>query len=151
MKIKLLMLSGLTALLLTGCGEIAQGTKVGQVVKVNESSGYFCKSVEVEIIRGGFNAGSGAMGGSLHFTIENNPKLVEMVKKAMIDGSEVEVDYRTEFVSFCRSDSQNTFGLDVKLVKSTETVPTTSTGDVKSELLKALKLQNEAIQKLLAN
>ena len=149
MKLKLLGLSLLATVLLTGCGEVAQGSKVGQVVKVNESSGLFCKSVEVEIIRGGFNAGSGAMGGSLHFTIENNPKMVEMVKKAMIDGSEVEVSYRQELVSFCRSDSNNTFGTDAKLVKPTETTPTATSDDVKSELLKALKLQNEAIQKLL--
>lgn len=147
MKLKLLGLSLIATVLLTGCGEIAQGSKVGQVVKVNESSGFICKSVEVEIIRGGFNAGSGAMGGSLHFTIENNPKLVEMVKKAMIDGSEVEVDYRQEFMSFCRSDSNNTFGSDVKLVKPVDGV--TTPADEKSELLKALKLQNEAIQKLL--
>ena len=150
MKLKLLGLSLLATVLLTGCGEIAQGTKVGQVVKVNEASGFFCKTVEVEIIRGGFNAGSGAMGGSLHFTIENNNKdLVDLVKKAMLDGSEVEVDYTQEFVSFCRSDSRNTFGSNVKLVKSTTTNTTVSGDDVTTEILKALKLQNEAIQKLL--
>lgn len=149
MKLKLLGLSLLATVLLTGCGEIAQGSKVGQVVKVNESSGFFCKTVEVEIIRGGFNAGSGAMGGSLHFTIENNNKdLVDLVKKAMLDGSEVEVDYTQEFMSFCRSDSHNTFGSNVKLVK-TATPTTVSGDDVTTEILKALKLQNEAIQKLL--
>ena len=147
MKLKLLGLSLITTVLLTGCGEVAQGSKVGQVVKVNESSGLFCKSVEVEIIRGGFNAGSGAMGGSLHFTIENNPKMVEMVKKAMIDGSEVEVDYRQEFMSFCRSDSQNTFGDDIKLVKPVASSVTPA--DEKAALLQALKLQNEAIQKII--
>lgn len=148
MKLKLLGLSLIATVLLTGCGEIAKGSKVGQVVKVNESSGFLCKSVEVEIIRGGFNAGSGAMGGSLHFTIEDDKELVDIVKKAMLDGSEVEVDYRQEFMSFCRSDSHNTFGTDVKLVKPT-TNTTVAGVDVKTEILKALKLQNEAIQKLL--
>lgn len=149
MKLKLLGLSLLATVLLTGCGEVAQGTKVGQVVKVNEASGLMCKTVEVEIIRGGFNAGSGAMGGSLHFTIEDDKELVDLVKKAMLDGSEVEVNYRQEFATFCRSDSNGTFGTNVKLVKSTTTNTTVSGDDVTTEILKALKLQNEAIQKLL--
>lgn len=147
MKLKLLGLSLIATVLLTGCGEIAKGSKVGQVVKVNESSGFLCKSVEVEIIRGGFNAGSGAQGGSLHFTIENNPKAVEAVKQAMLDGSEIEVNYRTEFATLCRSDSYNTFGDDIKLVKPVASSVTPA--DEKAALLQALKLQNEAIQKII--
>jgi hypothetical protein len=148
-KLKLIGLASLTTILLSGCGEVAKGSKIGQVVKVNEASGLFCKTVEVEIIRGGFNSGSGAQGGSLHFTIENNQKNVELVKQAMLDGSEIEVNYRTEFATFCRSDSQNTFGDEVKLVKSTVSHIQPDSGDITTELLKALKLQNEAIQKLI--
>lgn len=146
--IKIIGLSLIGCILLSGCGEVARGSKIGQVVKVNEASGVFCKTVEVEIIRGGFNSGTGAMGGSLHFTIENNPKNVELVKKAMLDGSEVEVNFRTEFGTFCRSDSGNTFADDVKIVKTENSAANTTT-DVRDEILKALKLQNEALQKLL--
>lgn len=149
MKLKLLGLSLLASVLLTGCGETARGTKIGQVVKVNEASGFFCKTVEVEIIRGGFNAGSGAQGGSLHFTIENNPKAVDLVKQAMLDGSEIEVNYRREFATFCRSDSGSVFGDSVKLVSETAG-KSTGVADVKDEILKALILQNEALKKVLS-
>ena len=149
MKLKLLGLSLLASVLLAGCGETARGTKVGQVVKVNEASGLFVKTVEVEIIRGGFNSGSGAQGGSLHFTIENNPKAVDIVKKAMLDGSEVEVDYHKEIISFLRSDSGSVFGDNIKLVSETAG-KSTGVADVKDEILKALILQNEALKKLLS-
>lgn len=145
--IKIGILSAIAAVTFTGCGEVARGSKIGQVVKVNEASGLICKTVEVEIIRGGFNSGSGAQGGSLHFTIENNPKNVELVKKAMLDGSEIEVNYRQEFATFCRSDSNGTFADDVKVVKSETS--NASTTDVKDEILKVLMLQNTALQKLI--
>ena len=153
--------ASLAIVLFSGCGETARGTKIGQVVKVNEASGLFCKTVEVEIIRGGFNSGSGAQGGSLHFTIENNQQNVELVKQAMLDGSEIEVNYRTEFATFCRSDSNNNFGDSIRLVKPVKSVVSTNSvsqpnsnnsvnsGDSDAELIRALKLQNEVIQKLI--
>lgn len=150
-RIKLLGLS-LATVLLTGCGEVARGSKIGQVVKVNEASGLFCKTVEVEIIRGGFNSGSGAQGGSLHFTIENNKNDLELVKKAMLDGSEIEVNYRQEFATFCRSESQNNFADSIKIVNSDRSHIQADSAidlDSRTELIRALKLQNEALQKLL--
>ena len=65
----------------------------------------------------------------------------------MLDGSEVEVNYRQEFATFCRSDSNGTFADDVKVVKSETS--NASTTDVKDEILKALILQNAALQKLI--
>lgn len=139
------------ATLFTGCWNVGQGEKIGQVVKVNEQSGFFCKTVEVEIVRGGFNNGSGVNGSSLHFTIENNPKAVDVVKQAMLDGSEIQVKYHQELASFCRSDSHSTFADDVTLVKEelrkdTNTTKSTSKNE---EILQALILQNKALQKLL--
>lgn len=154
MKLKLLGLS-LATVLLTGCGEVARGSKIGQVVKVNEASGLFCKTVEVEIIRGGFNSGSGAQGGSLHFTIENNKNDLELVKKAMLDGSEIEVNYRQEFATFCRSDSQNNFADSIKIVNSdrshiqADSSKSGNSGNISDEILRALIIQNEALQKLI--
>ena len=77
-----------------------------------------------------------------------NPKNVELVKKAMLDGSEVEVNYRQEFATFCRSDSGSTFANDINVVKTENS--NASTQDVKDEILKALILQNAALQKLLS-
>lgn len=168
MKFKILSLSIASLLLFTGCGEIAKGTKIGQVVKINESSGLFFKTVEIEMIRGGFNSGSGAQGSSLHFTVENDYDLskLSLLKKAMIDGSEIEVDYHTEIVSFFRSDSNNNFGDKIKLVEKTKNEITSNNNysypksnnefldldkATKQELLKALKLQTEIIEKILKN
>lgn len=162
MKTKLLILSTLIMVLFTGCGEVAKGTKIGQVIKVNEASGFFYKTIEVEIIRGGFSAGTGAQGGSLHFTIENNPNNLEIVKKAMTDGSEVEVEYHKEIVTMFRSDSDNVFGDKIKVLSDQKSknnstsvisyennISSNLDAETKQELLKALKLQNEVIQKLL--
>lgn len=67
----------------------------------------------------------------------------------MTDGSEIKVNFHNELVSFCRSDSSNIFGDSVSLVQSSESNISVSTTDVKDEILKALKLNNELIQKLL--
>ena len=152
-ELKILGFTILTALVLTGCGEVGKGSKIGQVVKVNESSGLFCKTVEVEIIRGGFNSGSGAQGGSLHFTIENNKNDLELVKKAMLDGSEIEVNFREEFATFCRS-GRNVFSESINIVHQEDKGhiqpdSTNINSDTRIEILRALKLQNEALQKLL--
>ncbi len=148
MKAKLLLLTTLIALMFTGCVETAKGTKIGQVVKVNEASGLVYKTVEVEIIRGGFSAGSGAQGGVLDFTIEDKPALVELVKQAMLDGSELEVQYHKEFFTFLRSDSHSVFADDIKLVHPNKS-NNTSPEDANNEIIRALILQNEALQKLL--
>lgn len=147
MKLKVLSLVLLVSIMFTGCLETGKGSKIGQVVKVNEASGVFCKTVEVEIVRGGFNNGSGAMGGSLHFTIENNKQDLELVKKAMVEGSEIEVYFTTEFNSFCRSDSNSTFSNSIKVLNNITN--TNNNVDYKTEIINALKLQNEALQKLL--
>lgn len=62
MKISSLLLVVALPILFSGCWEVGKGEKVGQVVKVNEQSGLFCKTIEVEIIRGGFAGGSGVNG-----------------------------------------------------------------------------------------
>jgi hypothetical protein len=121
-------------------------------VKINEQSGMFCKTVEVEIVRGGFNCGSGVNGQSLNFTVENNPESVEILKKAMENGSEVKFQFHNEFKSLCRSDSASVFGDKIVVLgKDINTSPNSSTNPsnegVRTELLKALQLNNEIIQK----
>lgn len=147
---KTLLLGTLVATLFSGCYNIAEGEKIGQVTKVNKASGFFAKTVEVEIIRGGFNGGSGAQGQALHFTVENKPDTVKLLETAMTNGDEVKVQYHTEFITFLRSDSQNTFGDNVTVIRGTPTAPNgqsvqIDSNDQKQLMLKALKDSNDAL------
>lgn len=151
MKKYVLALSVMIAVGFTGCGSIGSGDKIGQVVKINSASGFFCKTVEVEIIRGGFNGGSGVNGSSLHFTVENNPLMVETLEKAMKDGSEMLVNFNHEFVSFCRSDSNSFFGTKVVVLNNQDSNGTLSSSgsSSKKEIINAIILQNKALIQLL--
>lgn len=153
MKYSKFLFLGLIPLMFAGCWNIGEGEKIGQVVKINEQSGMFCKTVEVEIVRGGLSNGSGVNGSSLHFTIENDDESLEIVKKAMEDGSEVKVNFHTEMVTFCRSDSDNIFGDKIQVIGKNKEVPNGLSPNVdgtKEELLRALKLNNDIIVKLLS-
>lgn len=137
------------SLLCTGCWDVGQGEKIGQVVKINEKSGYFCKTVEVEIVRGGFTGGSGVNGTSLRFTVEKNRKAaVELLKAAMLNGDEIQVKYHQEHATWCRSDSNDLFGDEITLVKK-DTNSCGKTESKKDAILNALILQNEALKKLI--
>ena len=118
MKKKIILGNIAAALLFSGCYNIGQGEKIGQVVKINEASGILCKTIEVEIIRGGFSNGSGTNGQALYFTIENNPDSLDIVKKAMENGSEIKVQYHQELATICRSDSRSTFGDKIEVINS---------------------------------
>lgn len=98
---------------LVGCGELANGDKVGMITKVAKQ-GWFCPTWEASIQRGGFNAGSGVNGAAFEFTIED-PALLEKVQNAMAQNLEVKITYRQEMFTFCRADSDNYFltGLQV--------------------------------------
>ena len=155
---KIMLSLGIVSILFTGCYETGRGEKIGQVVKINEASGFLCKTVEVEIVRGGFNSGSGVNGQSLHFTVENNPGMVNTLKQAMLDGSEVVVTFSKEFVSICRSDSTNNFGTSVKILNTPKTNGNTqqnttsvSQDDKTSALIKTIINQNEALIKILGD
>lgn len=84
------------------------GEKVGSIVKLSEV-GIFCKTWEAQLVRGGMANGSGSFGVQpFDFTIENGA-LVEQVRAAMEASQEVRLHYRTEGVTFCRSESENHF------------------------------------------
>jgi len=91
------------ALCLTGCGDAGDGQKIGTVIRFG-THGFFCKTWEGELIRGGFNGGTGATAGIFHFTVEN-PNIVPQIQKAMDDQTEVKITFHTERATFCRSDS----------------------------------------------
>ncbi len=95
------------SLLSSGCGsgcESGEGKKIGQIVKI-ASHGFFCSTYEAELIRGGFNGGSGVNGNSLNFTIKSK-KLYDQLMKAMENQQEIELSYsRTAFSGPCYSES----------------------------------------------
>jgi len=94
-KLNQLLIACVTSLsLLTGCGsgfDSGEGKKIGQIVKIG-SHGFFCSTYEAELIRGGFNGGSGVNGNALDFTIKSK-KLYEQLTKAMENQQEVELHY----------------------------------------------------------
>lgn len=94
-------------LFLSGCGagfDSGEGKKIGRIVKIGKH-GMFCPTYEAEIIRGGFNDGSGVNGTSLHFSIKSH-KLYERLTEAMENQEEIELKYsRREFSGICYSET----------------------------------------------
>lgn len=103
-------------LMFSGCWEVSSGEKIGQIIAISEQ-GVFVKTWEAQIVRGGMNNGSGVTGQVTHFTIENNPALVEALTKAMNEGKEVKIRFKTEMVSFLRSDSGNVFAQSMEIIE----------------------------------
>lgn len=91
-----------------------QGKKIGKIVKLSKQ-GMLWKTWEGELIRGGFSDGTGIMGGSFHFTIEDG-NLAQCAEKFFEDQSEVILEYRVEFISsICRAESyQPNFAVSIK-------------------------------------
>lgn len=116
MKIKIIALFTLT---LAACGvntAPGDGSKVGQIVKLAKL-GMFAKTYEAEIIRGGFQNGSGANGQAFDFTIETE-ELAKQVKDAMDAQTEVIITYRSEGLwSACRSEGGGNFLTSIRPLK----------------------------------
>lgn len=150
-------------ILLGGCLETKHGEKVGSIVKISEETSMgLCPSMESEIIRGGLNNGSGVMGQSFHFTIENRPDLLAKLQTALDTNAEVKIKYKTEAATWCRSVSNN-FVTDVEFVgkegarplqvapiQATVTeAPKTKTPTKEELVAKLLENNNEIIKQLL--
>jgi hypothetical protein len=136
-----------SSLMLSGCGEKGTGEKVGVVTKLARS-GFFCKTWEGQIIRGGLNAGSGAMGAAFDFTVEDL-SLLPKIKEAMEKQQEIKITYREELMTFCRSDSNDHFitsvtVMDNKPAAKPGTKATLANADT-AALLKIIAEQNEKI------
>lgn len=101
---------------LSACGvHSGNGRKVGQIVKVS-TQGAFCPTIEVQLVRGGFNGGTGVNGQAFDFTIEGQPDLEAAAQRYMDAGTEVEVRYHSYLATICRSDSDH-FADAIILVK----------------------------------
>lgn len=121
-KLNQILLACLTSLsLLTGCGsgfESGEGKKIGQIVKIG-SHGFWCSTYEAELIRGGFNGGSGVNGNALNFTIKSK-KLYEQLTKAMEDQSEVELHYSKRALTGLCFGETDTIATSFKVIKKKE-------------------------------
>lgn len=125
---KSIILALAASLLLTACGDKGSGEKNGTITKL-ATNGFFCKTHEMEIQRGGLQGGTGVNGATFDVTIED-PKLYEIAQAAIKTGAEVQITYHTELNSFCRSDSQDNFLTSIKIIRpgiAGTTLPTTVT------------------------
>ncbi len=85
-----------------------QGKKIGRIVKFSKQ-GMLFKTWEGELIRGGFTDGSGTMGTSFHFTVEDYDIAV-LALEAFENQYEVIIDYRREFIhSLTRAENRDAY------------------------------------------
>lgn len=99
---------------LTGCWETAKGEKIGTLVKLSDE-GFFIKTHEGELIRGGMSDGSGSFGKSFHFTIENQDAF-NTAQDAMNNNKQVHIYYHKEWVTLWRCESDNIFVDKIEVV-----------------------------------
>lgn len=94
-------------LFLIGCGygiKSGDGKKIGQVVKMGQY-GMVCDTYEGELVRGGFNGGSGVNGTAFHFSVKDEA-LYKRLLKVMEDQQEIEVTYtKSNFSGPCSGDA----------------------------------------------
>ena len=102
------------ASLITGCWVTSEGQKTGIIVKF-ASEGLFAKTYEAELIRGGFDSGTGTIGKSFHFTIENLA-LADKAKNAFEKQKEVIIKYHKEAFTGCTRGETQIF-LDDIIIK----------------------------------
>jgi hypothetical protein len=99
---------------LSGCyihTDPGTGKKIGRIVRFSKQ-GMLYKTWEGELIRGGITDGSGTLGGSFHFTIEDE-RLANKALDAFENQFEVIIDYRREFVSsWSRSEGSDAYFVD---------------------------------------
>ncbi len=98
MKLKIIGL--ICAVLISSCSisNPSEGKKIGRIVKLADE-GLICKTCEGELLRGGLIDGSGSMGNSFLFTLEDN-MLRSLANQALEDQSEVIVYYRTKLFTW---------------------------------------------------
>lgn len=108
----LLLISAIisTSILLISCSHVtATGEKTGTIVKLSKE-GFFIKTYEAEMIKGGMNGGSGSFGVQpFNFTILNQ-SLLPIVQESFDKQKEITVKYHQEFSCVTDSSSHNIQG-----------------------------------------
>lgn len=113
----------LLPILLAGCLDYSDGDRVGTIQKISKK-GFFCKTWEGEMLMGGLkkqtNVSSDGksittsmVANTFQFTVEDE-SLLPKIKQAMQLGRTVEISYKQEIISFCRSDSDSYFITAIK-------------------------------------
>lgn len=97
----------LMPLFLMGCWTLEEGEKIGQIISVYKS-GFFVKTWELVLIRGGLEDGSGSIGNKFQCTIEDK-HLVSKAKDIMKSKKNARIKFHGEFITFARSDSDGYF------------------------------------------
>lgn len=88
-----------------GCSS-GSGKKVGQIIQIGEH-GVGCSTYEGTIARGGLSGGSGAVGGTLDFTV-TDPKVFKDLNDMMEKRQEIEVTYnKVVLVGRCYAESSH--------------------------------------------
>ena len=149
-KLFLMLLMACVVPMLTGCWDTGSGEKIGTIIKLNKQ-GVFYKTWEAEIIRGGINNGSGVMGQSFHFTIEND-SMAQEVERYMNAQQEVKISYNMEAATWCRSDSQSHFLSKIEPLSIVSTPPVQSKelatlgSSSNAEIAQLIKKQQELLE-----
>ncbi len=105
-------------LLLAGCFDYSDGDRAGTITKLSRK-GIICKTWEGQIFMGGLknqtqtssNGKSSVdtmVANTWDFTVED-VSLVPKIQAAMDSGQRITLHYREEWLTFCRSDSDNYF------------------------------------------
>lgn len=102
---------------LAGCFELSDGQFAGQITYFTKR-GFFCKTWEGQVIMGGMrkethtasdgSSVTSSVANTSRFTVED-PSLVSKIQAAFESGRPVRLNYKKEFVTFCRSDGDNNF------------------------------------------
>jgi hypothetical protein len=101
----------LLVIAVSGCNRLTgNGEKVGTIIKLSQE-GYWVKTWEGEMVRGGMNSGTGAFSTKpLHFTVDDQ-SLLPKVRQAFDEQKEVVVTYEGHsnvfgsFYSECNDES----------------------------------------------
>ena len=95
----------------------SRGKKIGRIVKLARE-GVFCETMEGELIRGGIVDGSGSMGTSFKFTIEDSETKI-IAYEAFENQQEVIVYYECELITGCWRSECTTphFVKDIEIIR----------------------------------
>jgi hypothetical protein len=130
----------LMGLFLVGCGygiKSGDGKKIGQVVKMGQY-GMVCDTYEGELVRGGFNGGSGVNGSAFHFSVKDEA-LYKRLLKVMEDQQEIEVTYtKSNFSGPCSGDA-GVWVTDFRVLSMPSRPDESEKERKRQELLKQLK------------
>lgn len=97
-------LSLIAVLALCGCGHVTgNGTRIGTIIKLSDE-GWWHKTHEIEIVRGGMNAASGGFGVKPFFATISDQYTYEQAQKYFNDQTEVEISYTETAASIWASE-----------------------------------------------